>query len=78
MQYKQFVGRGGWGQARSDQLTTPAWLLQLAPEAKAVAFALEELNQFIAPKNGQDNLGNIITKLTGTMIWLFAAQPISL
>lgn len=74
MQYKQFVGRGGWGQARNDQLATPAWLSQLAPEAKVVAFALEELNQFIAPQHEHDNLENIITKLTGKMMWLSTAQ----
>ena len=74
VQYKQFVGRGGWGQARRDQLATPAWLSRLAPEAKAVAFALEELNRFVAPKHGQDNLENVITKLTGNTTCLYAAQ----
>ena len=44
---------------------SPAWLADLAPEAKVVAFAKKELDQFVTANPGQEDLKDIIVKLTG-------------
>lgn len=62
------MGGTDWEHAREDKLATPAWLLRLAPDAKAMPFAMKELNQFVAPEHGQDNLKDVISQLTGSTV----------